>query len=196
MQRLRRWVTAIDPALRWLVFDILFGIVAPIFCLANDIILFADEGLFGGDTVLGWLRVFAYLAIAGGMLTLVIWLAFSRFLGVGSSVVAGILLVGAPFASIIGIILLPWSVVGLVFVGLGLLGFVPFVTAIVYYRNGRRAWDLAQQASVQHPTAIKVAAVLGAVLVLGIPAVMQWLDHQWGGTLFWYVGQMLRRSWG
>jgi hypothetical protein len=52
--------------------------------------------------------------------------------------IAGALLTGAICCLAIGLVLSPFSLMGLMF-GIGIFGFTPFLTAFVYARNGVRA---------------------------------------------------------
>jgi len=45
---------------------------------------------------------------------------------------------GALFSLVVGVVLLPFSLLGLMFL-IGVLGFSPFLAALVYWRNGGRA---------------------------------------------------------
>jgi hypothetical protein len=187
----RKQLFSDQPTRRQLVADVLFGILLPIFCFVNDVGIFQD-GVFGGSPSLS-IRVWAYLAFSIGTFALVVWLLFARFLGITSSLVAGILLIGAVCAALIGMYILPFSLVGVVFVGIGLLGLTPFATAIIYFRNGRRALRVAQLNSRGHHRLVLLAAATAAVLAVGIPAIAQWLDDKWAGTFFWDTYRLLLR---
>ena len=67
----------------------------------------------------------------------------------------------------IGVLILPYSVIGLMFLLIGALGFTPFLTALVFFRNGFRAL----RANVNNSTLLYrlSVATLSAVLVVGLP---------------------------
>jgi MFS family permease len=154
-----------EITLRQIVFDVLFGIVAPILAIVFDPIVFR-----GDMAVLGRYQMVAYVAIALGTLALAMWLLFRSHLSQWSSLFGGIFLIGALFALVLGLVLLPLSVIGLQIL-LGLLGFIPFATAYVFYRNCRRALRLAQS-SISRPRLVGLFS-LGALLVVAIPIIVQ-----------------------
>jgi membrane protease YdiL (CAAX protease family) len=71
-------------------------------------------------------------------------------------------------------VLLPFSAIGLLAFGLGLLGFIPFVTALVYLRNARQAWRQARAQHMAWPLAGRLAlAVAGLAVTVLLPAIAQ-----------------------
>jgi hypothetical protein len=52
--------------------------------------------------------------------------------------IGGVLLAGSLFSFIVGVLILPLTIFGLVIV-IGIVGFTPFITAFVYLRTGIRA---------------------------------------------------------
>jgi hypothetical protein len=97
--------------------------------------------------------------------------------------IAGIFFVGSGVAVIIGIVLLPMSLLGLL-VCLGVLGFIPFLTAYVYFRNGLRALSRAKEQNPSQSMPRLVTSILtGVLLILCIPTFLQWqaplLFPQW-----------------
>ena len=140
-------------------FDVAVGILLPLLCLALDPIVFRSVGLL--DPYAGP----AYGTIGLAFLTLAIWLIFRR----AAFVMAGALAASAGFALLIGIVLLPYSVFGmLAFVGV--LGFAPFLTAFVYWRNGVRAFARARSGGTG-PRELGgiLAAAAAFVVLLGLP---------------------------
>jgi hypothetical protein len=81
-----------------------------------------------------------------------------------------VLFAGALFAGGLGVVLLPFSVIGLVAI-IGLLGFVPFLTAVVYYVNAVEAYHHARK--VARGQRRFGSALLGALLVIGVPGAVQ-----------------------
>ncbi len=100
-----------------------------------------------------------------------------------SAPVSGVLLTGAIFAAITGITLLPFSVPGILFMGLGLLGFIPFLTSFVYLRNGIRAFRQAK--THMNWRWVTAAMLVGVFLVTAIPAFANWQASQ-------FVAQSIR----
>ena len=159
-------------------FDVLFGIVAPVLCFVFDPIVFKsefDQGLFPQ------VQSFAYMVSAIEIATLSVWLICGRRLRPRTRLVGGILGAGAAFSGSIGVVILPFTLLG-VLLFIGILGFIPFLTAFVYLRNAKRAFQLADDSASERlkilttrPGASGVrswigSTILGCTLALGIPA--------------------------
>jgi hypothetical protein len=158
-----------DVSTREMVFSILFGILAPIACFIFDPIVFQRTSLGG---VLADYYLFAYLGAGIGILTLILQLVLGKRLRMGGGVVAGILLSGAVVALLIGLLIFPISLLGILFVGIGLLGFIPFLTSLVFFRNGLRA---LRQAKNRIPKSSLILSItLGIILAITIPGVANW----------------------
>ena len=89
---------------------------------------------------------------------------------------------GALFSLVIGVIILPFTLMGLMF-GIGIFGFIPFLTFAVYLRRAKSAFQLPAKPSpgppgLAQPRAVTSsgagawigATIVGCVLVLGPPA--------------------------
>lgn len=152
-------------------FDLAVGAVIPILLLIFDPVVFRHTGLCVGP-VLGGYATFGYLAIGLGSLTLAVWLLAAESRRTLAAPVAGVLLAGALFAGGVGVALVPVSIFGLLTVGIGILGFFPFLTAFVYLRNGVRALWMAAAIPVK-TSRLVISLIVGAALVLGIPALAQ-----------------------
>ena len=143
-------------------FDVAFGIVAPILCVAFDPgVLRPDGWEFLG--ALQDVRLFVYLVIALGIAALGYFLVTRK----GSWILAGALYAAAVFAVFLGVVMLPMSALGLLLV-VGIFGFTPFVSAFVLWRNARRC---RQSAEVRANAWL--AAALGFLLMLGVPGLVQ-----------------------
>jgi hypothetical protein len=115
--------------------------------------------------------LFAYGFIAVEIIALAVWLALGSRAAEWCGVLAGIMLAGALFSLVIGIVLLPFSLFGLIFL-IGVLGFTPFLTAFIYLRNARRALKAARP---QMPrVGFFVTLLFGATLAVGAPAFAHW----------------------
>jgi hypothetical protein len=146
-----------------IAFDVMLGAVAPVICLIMDPGIFRWGGL-PGMSRLTHLGLFAYLEIGICIAALCFYLMTRR----ASPFLAGILYAGSAFSLLVGIILLPLSIVGILFL-IGFLGFTPFFTSFVFLRNARRCRATSRQSSF--PSAILVlasAAVLTLMVPLGI----------------------------
>ena len=162
------------PTPTQLRFDVIFGLVLPVLCFVFDPIVFRSGGgeLFGRDGIYQSVRLFAYSASALEMATLACWLFVIRRHPAWSRPAGGVMAAGALFAFALGLAILPFSVIGLLFVGVGGLGFIPFVTALVYLRNARRALRL-NRASAPVRGGATAAFAFGVAFALAAPAVAQ-----------------------
>lgn len=145
------------------VFDVAFGIVFPLVCLIADPIVFREEGALSGRGVLADYALFAYLFIGLQALALAAWLLLGRRLAAGGAWFAGPLAAGAIFAGVVGLAILPLSLIGLLFI-IGILGFTPWLTSFVYVRNALRAY--AGAGGVLRPAARRLLAVAGLLCSL------------------------------
>src|SRR6185436_11939312 len=101
---------------------------------------------------------------------LCLWFIFGGSLRFVSAFIGSLLIWGGIASASIGLILLPFSLFGITFFGIGLLGFTPFVTAVVYWRNGFRAWNAA---SGNSPLPLRAGSLfLSLVVALGVPVVV------------------------
>ncbi len=146
------------------VFDVLLGVVAPILCFVFDPIVFKgsfDDGLFPGY------QSYAYMVSGVEIFLLLIWLVYGRELQPRTRLAGGMLVAGALFSGLLGLIILPFTIFGL-FLGIGIFGFIPFLTGLVYLRNGRSAFQLAHNHFADRAWIGPIVA--GVVIVLGAPA--------------------------
>ena len=154
-----------------IIFDVMFGIVAPVLCLGFDPIVFRSwfsEALFPDY------QTFAYLFSGLEILLLSFWLVTGACFPIWNRMIGGMFLAGAAFCATAGVVLAPFSLIGLVF-GIGVFGFTPFLTALVYLRNGLRALRTGDGEALNlKPTA---AAISGIVLVSGLPLLLSLQIH-------------------
>lgn len=163
----RQFDDAPTPAQRR--FDVVFGVVMPLLCFHFDPVVFRggyvnDRGLYPG------VRLYAYTISALEMVALCAWLFAAGRAGRGPSVLAGVLLAGSMFSFVTGVAILPYSVFGLIIL-IGVLGFVPFLTALVYLRNAWRAAGAAGRASTGLQDLAAAAFACGFYFALLAPAV-------------------------
>jgi hypothetical protein len=145
-------------AVRWII-----GVALPIAMIVLDPAVFHSRVLGLGMPILGPLKPFCYTATALALVAFVAWLVRPQ----ASALVSGLFAGSAVFAALLGTAILPFSLLGILFLGLGLLGLSPFLMAAVYWRaataafpseGGRRRWLLFPA---------------GAVLLLGIAGAVQ-----------------------
>jgi hypothetical protein len=161
----RQFMPATTRAQR--IFDVLLGVVAPVLCFAFDPIVFKDNfGVAGG--LFPEYQSYAYMVSGVEILLLLIWLVYGRQLSPRTLLLGGMLVAGALFSGLIGLIILPFTLLGLFVFGIGIFGFIPFLTGLVYLRNGRSAFELANN---HRAGSVWIGAVVvGGVVVLGTPA--------------------------
>jgi hypothetical protein len=110
------------------------GILLPLAMLAIDPAVFHGDGISEGP-ILGAFAPGCYFGMLVGMLALAIFLlARPR-----SALLSGTLAGAACFACLLGLVLLPFSLLGLLANGVGILGLSPFVTALVIGRQAKLA---------------------------------------------------------
>jgi hypothetical protein len=150
-------------------FDSVFAIVLPILFLVIDPLVFKSPK-FLGPGYLEEYQLLAYLFCSLEIGLFLTWRTFRLPLRRFSMVFAGAFLTGAIFSTVIGIVILPLSLLGLMVV-IGLLGFTPFVTAFVFLRNSVRAARINVNGADSHSRA--AAFAVGAVLAIGMPLTAQ-----------------------
>lgn len=152
---------------RRLSFDIAFGIIVPMFCLVLDPIVFrsgVDTPLLKGYEILGMTPILM------GWLSLTAWLSMGRPAALLSGLMAG----GALYALLLGIFLLPYSGIGMIFL-IGFLGYTPFITAFAFWRNAAIAFQRARQSGI----AAILPAFLGFVIACACPFAAQfYVNHE------------------
>jgi|ERR1700752_624059 len=145
-------------------FDVIFAVVLPIFCLIADPLVF--KGGILNVPLLQDYQFLAYLVSSIEIGLFLTWRTFRTQVSTFSAPFAGVFFAGALFSVGIGIAIIPFTLLGLVFL-IGFLGLTPFFTGLVYFRNGLRAMK-AQARNATHEFRF-LAAVLGALLMLGLP---------------------------
>ena len=153
-------------------FDVTFGIVMPLLCFYFDPIVFRSRYYNSHHGVYSGFRVYAYTISALEMVALCAWLLAAGRAGRRPAALAGMLLAGALFSFSVGFSILPYSFLGLLVI-IGVLGFVPFLTAFVYLRNGWRAAGAVGRAGKGSPGLAAVALACGFFFALGAPGVAQ-----------------------
>lgn len=131
-----------EATLKQKIFDWVFGIVLPVLCVIADPIVF--KGAFSHKgALLGEYKPFAYLLSFVSIVLMMLFLLFGRKLKWFNAMLAGLFLVGSSVCLIVGVLLLPFSLLGLIFL-VGALGFTPLFSAFVYARNAVRAVDFIE----------------------------------------------------
>lgn len=118
-------------------FDVLFGLILPIVCLLADPLVFKSVPAFG-PAILEDYQLFAYLMCTVEMGFFLAWRTFPTKMNAFAPLFAGVFLIGACFSTLIGLAMLPVTLLTVLLV-IGLLGLLPFFSAFVYLRNAVRA---------------------------------------------------------
>jgi hypothetical protein len=148
------------------VFDFVFCLIAPILCFYFDPVIF--KGGLLGEALLQRFQLFAYCVSAVEVSVFLVWVVIGERIGAWSGLIGGTLINGAVFSAIIGVAILPYSLMGLM-VGIGVLGFIPFLTAFAYLRVGWRALESRDKTTVGSPV---IPLLVGAILSLTLPALV------------------------
>ena len=146
-----------------MVFDILFGIVFPIFYLVVDFIIF--ERRVGEFLIQRQFLLFGYIEYLIGLFILGYCLAKP----LQGHFITGILMAQALVSLGCGLMILPISFLSL-FVGVGILGFTPFLTSFVFLRNAVRVF---KRGVSRAPGIGARAMIVGFCLTLALPAIGQ-----------------------
>jgi hypothetical protein len=141
----------------------LFGVIVPIVMVVVDPAVFQSKTPGLGPPALGQLKVFGYVGIALGVGVMIAALAIPK----RNAFVAGMLAGASLFSIAIGVAILPLSLLGLLFFGLGLLGLTPFVSALVFASRSRRVYEAAPAVSR------RALAAVGVVTFLAVPIGVQ-----------------------
>ncbi len=143
--------------------DMIFGIILPLICIIADPIVFKDWGGFTTrHGILSRYREFAYTFMAINIVTLLFYLVSKK----NSLLMSGCFFAGGIFAFVLGLRILPLSLVGLLFYGMGLLGFTPFLSAFVYICNGIQAYQMNSKAG--HFQKLQIV-LLGFAFTVSVP---------------------------
>jgi hypothetical protein len=145
---------------------LVFGIVLPIFCLAADPIVFKGSLLLGESPMFADLRIPAYVFCAIECALMALWLALGRRPAWLSSFLGGGLIVGGAASLLLGLALLPSSLVAILVV-IGVFGLTPIVTALVYFEQGIEAVIAASRSAGKG--LVRACALAGAAFCLAVP---------------------------
>lgn len=125
-----------ESAARQRKVDWIMGVFLPMICFYFDPIVFRSG--FGDDGLLSDYRLPAYVLAFSAIMAQAAWLLWGERLGWLRSIIGFVLLSATVAALLIGLVLFPISVLGIMFL-IGLLGFTPFFAAMVYWRTARKA---------------------------------------------------------
>ncbi len=148
-------------------FDWGFGVILPVICFVCDPTVF--KGGFAGAAILGDFKPFACILSFASVMAMAAWLIWGEKLKWMSAILSGFFAFGAMISLAVGIVLTPYSLLGLIII-IGVLGFTPLLTSIVFLRNSLRAYQSAKP-FLQKKLLINVF-VLSTVLSFVFPAIL------------------------
>lgn len=144
-------------------FDWAFGVVMPIICFAFDPIVFNGTPHNG---ILGDYTPFAYSLALVSIVSMTAWLGWGKHFQFANAIFGGLFAVGGLVSLMVGLALLPISLIGLI-VLIGALGFTPLFTSVIYLRNSYRAFLSAEE--IASPPLVRHTFFLVGLLSLVIP---------------------------
>jgi len=156
-----------------IVFDMVFGVMGPILCFVFDPFVFHSG--FVGPPLLPEYQAFTYLFSGLQMALLCLWLLIGPGNSIWNWTIGGALVGGGIFCLAAGCVLAPFSVMGLMFV-IGIFGFTPFLTALVYLRNAMRAFRARSHDEPHFMRALGLT--VGLAFALALPALSSMQIHQ------------------
>ncbi|MEO5859668.1 MAG: hypothetical protein ABIR33_12035 [Pyrinomonadaceae bacterium] len=167
---LKRQFSAV-PTLSQTKFDWYFGVGLPIVCIAADPIVFRNWAASDpSDVLLARYKIFCYVLSAVSILAMAAWLLWRNKLGELRPFLGGLFLLAAATSTLVGIVIAPLGAIGIIFYGLGLLGFVPLFSGFVFLRNSFRALESsAEDMSLKY---VVRAAMLAVIYALVVPFVL------------------------
>lgn len=161
-----------DVTLRQRKFDWAFGVGLPVICFFFDPIVF-KSGL-GDRALLGKYMPFAYVLSYAAVMATIAWLLWGVRLKKFSAPLSGLFAMSALAAFAIGVVLFPFSLIGLLFL-IGAMGFTPLFTSFVFLRNSVRTFRLAN-------TSIETDRLIASfTLAASASAVIPYLINLWWG---------------
>ena len=158
-----------EATLRQKQWDWTFGIILPVICFFFDPIVFRTWGAVD-HAYLGAFRPFAYACSFVWIMLLMAWLLWREKLGALSGIFGGLFLVASAISLVVGVALLPVSLLGLI-VLIGALGFTPLITSVIFFRNAVRAFRAAS--FDLSPSKLIAAATAGLLWGIAIPYSLQ-----------------------
>jgi hypothetical protein len=146
------------------VFDGIFGIILPVICFFFDPIVFRGNGAF-----LGAFKPFAYLLSYFSIMALLAFLLWNEKLKWLNGFLSGLFGFAALISTGIGILLFPFSLIGMVIL-IGFLGFTPLFTGFVFWRNAARTYKTAKP--LLGTKLLANMMILSAILSFTIPEII------------------------
>jgi hypothetical protein len=149
-----------DPTAGQKKFDTFVGLFLPCVCFLFDPVVFkADHG------ILHRVSVFAYVGSYAAVMGTAAWILWGKRLSVVAAPLSGLFAAASLFSFLLGLVLLPFSLIGLFFYFVGALGFTPLLFSFVLLRNSIRVRSCMTHTADGQPRATFILAVLVSILV-------------------------------
>jgi hypothetical protein len=146
--------------------NVTIGMLLPLACLFFDPIVF--KGMGGGEFSACRLQAWVMIGLS------IICLAAVTFWRIANAwllaFAGGGMFAGGLAAMVLGVYMVPLSIMGLIMI-IGFLGFSPFLVGVIYLNEGVSA--VLKSVKMAKSNGIFLAPVLGMVLVAGLPYGMQ-----------------------
>jgi hypothetical protein len=149
------------------VYDWIFGVILPVICFVFDPIVF--KGNAWGVAVFGNYKPFAYLLSFVSIMAMAAWLIWGAKLKWLNGFLAGLFFIGGLISLGIGIVLIPFSLMGLIIM-VGILGFTPLFTALVFLRNAFRAVQSSK--TILEESVLIYSVAFGSIFSFVVPWVI------------------------
>lgn len=146
-------------------FDWFFGVIMPVICVLFDPVVFSGRAL--GPAYLGAYKPGAFILSFASIMAMAAWLIWGGRLKWMNSVLAGLFLCGGLVSLVVGGLILPLSLIGLMLLFIGALGFIPFFAGFVYLRNSWRAFE--QVRPLFEKNVLVGTVVLSALFSIAVP---------------------------
>lgn len=156
----RQFDTHVTPQQKW--FDVISTMLLPSICFLFDPFVFRE--------LLIRASIFAHVGSYAAVMGLLAWLLWGKRLGACRAVLGGLFASAAFFSLVLGLILTPFSLLGIVAYFVGLFGFSPFLFSFSMYRNSVRAIRSAEEeaGSYRVEMLVTASALASAALPLSV----------------------------
>ncbi len=147
-------------------FDWIFGVIMPTICFFFDPIVFSNGWKINDQALLGGIKTMAFVLSFTAIIAIMASLLFGEKLKWFNGFLAGLFATSAGFSLLVGILIAPFSLLGMIFL-IGALGFTPLFTSFVFFRNAVRTFGAAEP--FMERTALIYVTLLTALASAVIP---------------------------
>lgn len=148
------------------IFDWIFGVILPVVCCYFDPHVFKTTMWGMNGAILGEIKPFAYILSFVSIMMLLMFLLWGEKLKWFNGFLCGLFSIGALISLSVGILLFPFSLLGLIIL-IGALGFTPLFASFVYFRNAIRAYEFSLP--ILSKSVLINSLILSAILSFVLP---------------------------